>query len=249
MDEKLKARIFSLAQKYETPDFLTADPAQFMHRYSDVRDAETAAFIASALAFGRREQILSHVERILSAAGKSPAQWVLSGDWERFFDSGEKSFYRMFSHNDMRIFFASLRSILRSSQDGTFGSFFRERQKALGGLLHIAVASAFSADCRIVPHGKGSAAKKINMLLRWFVRQNSCVDLGIWDWASADCLLMPLDTHVMAQATELNLIEKSVSGKVRAADLKTAILPKDPVRADFALFGLGVEKSQEKISL
>lgn len=90
------------------------------------------------------------------------------------------------------------------------------------------------------------------MFLRWMVRDNSPVDLGLWTWYPKQDLLMPLDTHVMQEATNLELIPPAQSGKPRAASLKTAVqlteclrqvFPDDPVRADFALFGLGADKS------
>ena len=90
------------------------------------------------------------------------------------------------------------------------------------------------------------------MMLRWLVRKDSPVDLGIWTWFSQENLLMPLDTHVMSESYKLNLLLKTPSGKEKSASLKTAIIltevmkevfPLDPVRADFALFGLGVDEN------
>ena len=85
MTEELKVRLVRLADIYESPSFLTDDPAQFMHRYGDIRDAELAAFIAANLAFGRRTLILQHVELILAAAGDSLAEWIAGGGYERLF--------------------------------------------------------------------------------------------------------------------------------------------------------------------
>ena len=75
-----------------------------MHRYERVREVETVAFIAANLAFGRREQILSHVELILSAAGASPVDWILSKKYDDFFPENDHSFYRMYTNRDMRAF-------------------------------------------------------------------------------------------------------------------------------------------------
>ena len=253
MDEKTKTLIQTLAQQYETAAFLTADPSQFMHRYTDARDAETAAFIAANLAFGRREQILSHTERILAAAGNSPAEWILREEYRRFFVNGNSSFYRIFSDTDMLLFCDSLRRFLRESTDGTLGGFFRPRFFSESTAhYHTVIARAFPADCRLVPHTADSASKRLNMLLRWLVRRRSAVDLGLWDFLSSERLLMPLDTHVMHQSTELGFFERTRTGKIRQATLKAAvqlteamreIFPDDPVRADFALFGLGVNKA------
>ena len=247
---ELAEKLIALACKYESADFLKKDPSQFMHRYSTVREAEAVAFIAANLAFGRREQILSHVEQILQAAGSSPCDWILSQKYKDFFPENQVSFYRMYTNTDMRLFFDGLCSILKNGD--TIGSYFKEKwakaiespfQEKQKSYLHQVIASAFPENCSLLPHSKDSAAKKVNMLLRWLVRDNSPVDLGLWTWFSKKDLLMPLDTHVMQQANELGLINS------KSANLKTAIeltkkvagiFPDDPVKADFALFGLGV---------
>lgn len=262
---ELAEKLIGLACKYESADFLKKDPSQFMHRYSTVREAEAVAFIAANLAFGRREQILSHVEQILQAAGSSPCDWILSQKYKDFFPENQVSFYRMYTNTDMRLFFDGLCSILKEGE--TIGSYFKEKwlshkkaeippassvdlpaaKKGRDKIyLHQVIASAFPENCSLLPHSKDSAAKKVNMLLRWLVRDNSPVDLGFWTWFSKKDLLMPLDTHVMQQANELGLINS------KSANLKTAIeltkkvagiFPDDPVKADFALFGLGVDTS------
>lgn len=245
VSQELKLKLAELAEKFETKAFLAKDPSKFMHRYADIRDAELVAFIAANMAFGRREQILAHVEEILTAAGKSPSEWLLNAGYEAFFKGGVRSFYRMYSHDDFRIFFDALRVILEGSE--TLGEFVRARYS--GGFLHETVCGIFPENCKLIPHSKTTAAKKVNMLLRWLVRKNSPVDLGLWDWFPQEKLLMPLDTHVMQEATRLGLLEPSASGKPKAANLKTAIeltnamkeiFPDDPTKADFALFGLGV---------
>ena len=94
--------------------------------------------------------------------------------------------------------------------------------------------------------GKNSACKRTNMFLRWMVRQNSPVDLGIWTWYSPKNLIIPLDTHVLQQAKKLNLLPQSATACFKTAILLTEKLsyyfPDDPVKGDFALFGLGVSE-------
>jgi len=247
---QLAEKLIELACKYESADFLKKDPSQFMHRFNNVRESEAVAFIAANLAFGRREQILSHVEQILEAAGRTPVDWILSQKYKDFFPENEVSFYRMYTNTDMRLFFDGLRSILEKGE--TIGSYFKEKwaetikssfQERQKIYLHQVIASSFSADCKLLPHSKDSAAKKVNMLLRWLVRDNSPVDLGLWTWFSKKDLLMPLDTHVMQQSNELGLINSKSANLKTALELTkkvTEVFPSDPVKADFALFGLGV---------
>ena len=303
MDKALKDRLIYLADTYETEAFLEKDPSRFMHRYADREDQTVAAFIAAALAFGRREQILSHVEHILALAGNSPADWIAGGGWEASFPESRQSFYRMYTYSAMRSLFTSLREIERQ---GTMEAYFKKKYEAAnlegkrgagtlkaaggataggqgadgggttgtgGGKLdgcgrlaahggqdkgarqtpHLCqvIARCFPDGCTPVPHSDGCAFKKLNMFLRWMVREPSPVDLGLWaSWYGRADLLMPLDTHVMQEATRLGLLAPSAGGKARTASFKCALeltdrmaeaFPGDPVRGDYALFGLGVD--------
>ena len=114
-------------------------------------------------------------------------------------------------------------------------------------LLQI-IADAF-AECRAVPGKAGSANKRTNMFLRWMVRTNSPVDVGLWTWFSPADLLIPLDTHVLRQAKKLGLIsERNAATEKTARELTEAlkqIWPDDPCRGDFALFGLGISERSE----
>ena len=253
---ELARELPELANKFESADFLKKDPSQFMHRYSRVSDIEAVSFIAANLAFGRREQILSHVEKILEAANPSPADWILSKKYNDFFPENKKSFYRMYTNSDMRLFFDGLCTILE--EGGTLGDFFRKKWENVKKsadqanqkiFLHQVISDSFSKDCALLPHSKDSAAKKVNMMLRWLVRDNSPVDLGLWTWFSKKELLMPLDTHVMRQSNELGLINSKTANLKTAIELtkKVAeIFPDDPVKADYALFGLGIASQEAR---
>ena len=256
MTDELKKRIMLLAQKYEVNEFLNDDPSRFMHRYSAVVDKEVVAFLAANLAFGNRKQILSHIEIILSCitdSNLSPREWILSERYKSFCENDlHKTFYRMYTYQDLLLFFDAIRAILQESE--SLGNYFRQKwlisQNKNEPYLHQLVAKSFPKECALISHCKSGAAKKLNMLLRWLVRDNSPVDLGLWKWYDKKKLLIPLDTHVMSVAHSWGLI------KSKGANLKTAIeltdkmrnvFPDDPVKADFALFGLGVNtRSQDE---
>lgn len=280
MNKDLKEKLIFLADKYENPNFLEKDPSRFMHDFSDSLEQEIVAFIAANLSFGRREQILLHIEMILNdfkTKNLLPSEWILSENYKNFFTQENKSFYRMFTHNDMILFFGGIKKILE--EDKTLENHVKKRieqfdlqnfqfdkkselfpeqnlqfnKKSQKIFPCKIIALDFDLKCKIIPHTMQSADKRINMFLRWMVRKNSPVDLGLWNsWFSQKNLLMPLDTHVMQQATNLGLILPSKSGKILNASLKTAIslteklkevFPDDPVKADFALFGYGVSTS------
>ena len=145
---------------------------------------------------------------------------------------------RFYSYDDMQIFFGELAEILREA--GSLGEYFKLKK----GVLHEIVSSSFPKSA-IVPKGRSSANKRIHMFLRWMVRQDSPVDLGLWKWADPAALLIPLDVHVMQEAVGLGLLPQGASASRKTAELLTAamqeVFPGDPCRGDFALFGLGVD--------
>lgn len=185
---------------------------------------------------------------------------------------GRPKFYRFFSHGDMAALFRALGRILEQSP--SLGEFFRRRFVSVlppnletpgvnpnpangrpangtvrAPLLAPIVCGAF-AECAVVPQGKTTANKRINMFLRWMVRTNSPVDLGIWDWYRPSDLIIPLDTHVLQESRRLGLLPEKSAGTLKTAVLLTDVFrlvwPDDPCRGDFALFGLGVDQSRTR---
>ena len=266
MTPELAKHLQNLAEKYETTSFCDSDPSQFLRWYpiSRTADVECASFIAAMLAFGNRKQFIPKIRQILELADSSSGgitHWCLAG--APGFPTGEKKFYRFYSYDDMHNLFADLAAIFH--QSSTLGEYIkgkafpclqpaslssatpssglkRRPQRPLTLADHISNAFPNSA---IVPKGKNSANKRIHMFLRWMVRQNSPVDLGLWQWANPAELLIPLDVHVMQEAVELGLLPSNAKATARTAQQLTAELakafPSDPTRADFALFGLGVD--------
>ena len=256
MDERLCNQLRYLAEKYETADFLKKDPSQFMHRFSEPREQEIVALISACLAFGRRDQILRHVELILDECGESAFEWIKSEGYTRMFPESDKSFYRTFSFLSMRLLCSGIRDMLES--DGSIGEWCRRKymENSSGAHLSKIIAAHFPDECKIIPHSETTAAKRLNLFLRWMVRGPSPVDLGLWSWYPKTELLIPMDVHVVQEATRLGLIEGTASGKIRNPTMKMAVdlsekmksvFPDDPTRADFALFGLGVDADLETV--
>lgn len=258
MTKELKQKLIALADKYETKEFYNGDPSQFLLRYGrdDVCNTEAAAFIAAMLSFGSRAQFIPKINQILTIAESQSgtvSSWLKSGSFRIGFPCGEKKFYRFYSYDDMQIFFEELSEVLCSAK--TFGDFFRklyeenfckkETLSCCGSLLAGLISDAFKKSA-IVPKGKTSANKRIHMFLRWMVRQNSPVDVGFWNWGDPSKLIIPLDIHVLQEAVKLELIPEGSAASFKTARTLTQIMnqvfPGDPSRADFALFGLGVDK-------
>ena len=298
VQKELKEKLQKLALKYETPDFTLSDPSQFLRFYplSQKTEVECAAFIASMLSFGNRNQFIPKIQKILQyAADFSPSSqtplstWLLAGTPN--FPRGPQKFYRFYSFDDLRIFFNEISTILynHNSLGDYFNSIYEGKDfpslqspkdfsatpssgdtpqrpdTVLSESLEVCpphsskkstevcplhldkiISQAFPKS-KIVPKGKNSANKRIHMFLRWMVRQNSPVDLGIWSWYPQSQLIIPLDVHVMQESIKLGLLpEKSKASYKTALELTnqlSEIFPGDPCRGDYALFGYGVDKS------
>ncbi len=234
-------------------------------------DVEVASFIAAMLAFGNRKQFIPKIRQVLETSERSlgsVSEWLKTEAYKKDFPHGEAKFYRFYSYDDMQIFFGELTDILK--QADSLGEFFhkkytarpvveyggacietyynresvKNRAERVGLGLSSIISSSFPKSA-LVPKGRNSANKRIHMFLRWMVRRNSPVDLGLWEWADPAGLLMPLDVHVMQEAVKLGLIPEGAAASRKTAECLIAALaevfPGDPCRGDFALFGLGVD--------
>jgi len=268
MTPSLKTKLQALADKYEIESFVNADPSQFLRWYplAQTADVECASFIAAMLAFGNRKQFIPKIQQILQTADSSSgtiSAWLTAG--APYFPHGDKKFYRFYSYDDMHCLFKELANIL--NQSPTLGTHFMKIYKG-GESLPLAPNVPFSAtpssgdtpqrpaldqiisaafpESAIVPKGKNSANKRIHMFLRWMVRDNSAVDLGLWNWYPKSELLIPLDVHVMEEGINLGLLPENAKASRKTAVQLSAQLaeafPGDPSRGDYALFGLGVDE-------
>ncbi|MBQ1710480.1 MAG: TIGR02757 family protein [Treponema sp.] len=267
MTPELKEKLRNLANKYENKDFIKEDPSQFLYWYDLKGDGplavELSSFIAAMLAFGSRKQFIPKIQEILIQAdgfnankgGQTPqsiVNWLLAG--ASTFPHGTQKFYRFYSYDDMHVFFGELADIVKK-----YGSLGQAVQKKMQGGTDptegtdpsnnsknpAEYLSSLFPKSKIVPKGKNSANKRIHMFLRWMVRQNSPVDIGIWTWVKPADLLIPLDVHVMQEAVGLGLLPQKASASRKTASFLTSameeVFPGDPARADFALFGLGID--------
>ena len=232
------------ADLYETPDFLDGDPSLFMHQVSGCKNQEAMAFIAACLSYGRRPQFMKKIHAILEWTGGDVDAWVRNGLFENHFRTDDQScFYRLFTHATMYRYLCTYQHILH--EYGTLGQYVRRR--ASDGFSAVAaITQAFSDDgpCIVVPRNMQSACKRVCMFLRWMVRSNSPVDIGLWaDFIDRRTLIMPLDTHVLQQSIHLGLLNSKTTTMASAQRLTAKlaeIFPDDPLKGDFALFGYGV---------
>ena len=216
---------------YHRADFIQSDPVQFPHRYTLKQDIEVSGLLTAIMSFGNRKQILKKADELHGLMGDSPYQYVLSCQWEKDFPSGAtNSFYRMLSYADFYGYFRRL--YIAYTQ-------FESLEEAL--MLYPGIP--MEKLCAFLEVSAKSSQKKLNMFLRWMIRRDSEVDLGIWESFDRRDLIVPLDTHVCRVAHYFKLTDTETFSLKNARQITAAlatVFPDDPCLGDFALFGLGV---------
>ncbi len=250
MTDQTREKLLDCARKFETADFLSADPSFFMHQVSGTLNAEATAFVAASLAFGSRSQFMPLIASILEAAKGEMDSFIRSGAFESAAVlAGDGVFYRFYSRAQMRAFLARFREIL--VREGSLGAALRRRAPSCA-LDAVKILCDLFADTAIVPKDASSACKRLCMFLRWMVRPSSPVDLGLWaDFIDPATLIMPLDVHVLRQSRALGLVSCASPSMATARRLTATladIFPGDPLKGDFALFGLGISQADEPYS-
>ena len=246
---ELKSFLDEKVDKYNTPDFIELDPIQIPHLYSGKEDIEIAGFLTANISWGNRKMIIRNAKRMMELLGNSPYDFIMSHE-EIHLEKLDGFVHRTFNSNDFSYFIKALQYIYRykNGLEGIFNKYCTEDslQPAIHQLNNIFFELPHQA--RTVKHiadpNKGSAAKKINMFLRWMVRKdNKEVDFGIWKSISPSILSCPLDVHSGNVARKLELItrKQNDSKAVYELDMNLREMDRnDPVKYDFALFGLGV---------
>jgi uncharacterized protein (TIGR02757 family) len=233
-----------LASKYETKEFLKGDPSWFMHQVKGDSNQELFAFIASSLSYGKRNLFFPKIQKIFDFAEGDVFNWVKSGEFRRDIPNNDNCYYRLYTNNTLYSFLESLKELI--DQYSTLSNFVH--QESIDGYSAIIAITRYFSNHgieSIIPKNASSACKRVCMFLRWMVRDNSPVDLGLWPFIDKRTLIIPLDTHVLEEACNLNLLQSrttsmSVARKLTAKLANT--FPDDPTKGDFALFGYGINK-------
>ncbi len=244
--KELKQFLDFKAEFYENPDFITSDPIQIPHRFDRKQDIEIAAFFSALLAWGNRKMIIRNASRLMELMDNSPYDFISNhedSDLSRF----EGFVHRTFNEIDLLYYIHSLKKIY-SDYGGLEKQFNKSEDLNIQIHNFKKLFMSFDAPIRSGKHlgdpSKGSAAKRLHMFLRWMVRSNAKgVDFGIWKDVSSSKLYCPLDIHSGNVARKLNLLQRKQNDQKALQELSIALKkldPRDPVKYDFALFGLGV---------
>ncbi len=251
--ERLKSFLDSLVERYQKPEFIHTDPICIPHRYSKKQDIEIAGFWTAILSWGLRKTIINKATELFSLMDNSPYDFILNHsekDRQKFL--GFK--HRTFQPTDTLYFLTFLQQYYRDFQ--SLEDAFIQDHKGKTKLcltrfnqLFFSLPFAPSRTSKHIPTPqKRSACKRLNMFLRWMVRSNKAgVDFGIWQRIKPSQLFIPLDIHVERAARKLNLITRKQTDWNTVLELTQVLKkfdPLDPVKYDFALFGMGILESK-----
>lgn len=251
-DEALKVYLDELVVQHNRLDFISDDPIQIPHQFSQLQDIEITGFWVAMLAWGQRKTIINKANELVKLMDNTPYDFIVNHtekDRERFLTFK----HRTFQATDTLYFLEFLQQFYRqydSLETAFLAPNLMDDETVEPALIHFQKQffSLPNAPKRTQKHiatpTRNSTCKRLNMFLRWMVRKDeSGVDFGCWNKIKPAQLLMPLDVHVERVARRLNLIQRKQRDWKTVLELTERLRqfdPDDPVKYDFALFGMGV---------
>lgn len=238
------------ANRINRPEFIYNDPVQFPRRFSKLQDIEIAAFLSAIIAWGRRTMICRDCERMLNLMDNEPFAYVMDCGYEDLDPS--LNIHRTFFARHLQYFLRGLNRIYRDF--GSLDAFATSLRvgdteapawKLVEEMEKVMRDENNGENCsQCLPVNLDSTAlKRVNMALRWLVRDDGIVDMGVWKSIPKSKLYIPLDVHVGNTARNLGILERRANDRKSVDNLTAAlrsIRPEDPVFYDYALFGIGI---------
>jgi len=246
---ELKEFLDQKVLQYNQPEFIDSDPIQIPHQFSQKEDREIAGFFAAMFAWGNRKMIINKSNDLMDRMGNSPYDFVMNYSKNQF-DKIDDFKHRTFNSQDLDFYLRSLQNIYKNHQGleavFQFSPDDKDTFHAIENFRKYFLETPHLARSQkhLSSPANNSAAKRLNMMLRWFVRNdNQGVDFGIWKNAKPAQLVCPLDVHSGNVARKLGLLTRKQNDWKAAIELHENLIklnPEDPTSYDFALFGLGV---------
>lgn len=255
MDYELKELLDTEAKRINSKDFIEKDPVQFPRRFERLQDIEIAGLLSAIIAWGNRKMICRDAERMLNLMDNEPYLYVMDEGYEDL--DPAMNLHRTFFGRNFQYFLRGMHRIykdygsldafsqtVRAGEDeAPAWKLVEEMQKVMSDVN----GGETCSQCLPV-NLKQTALKRINMALRWFVRDDGIVDMGVWKSIPKSKLFIPLDVHVGNVSRELGLLTRKANDR-KSVELLTSTLrefrPDDPAIYDYALFGIGVSRNAE----
>lgn len=257
INQQLAALLEEKYREFNRPEFLLDDPISIPHQFERLQDIEIIGFWTAMLSWGQRKTILRNARELIRLMDGAPLDFVLNHeekDRQRFADFK----HRTFQYPDTLYFLEFFQQYYRSHQslEDAFARFLQPQDTTIEPALtgfHELFFSLPEAPKRTKKHvaspAKNASCKRLNMFLRWMVRNDGAgVDFGLWQRIGTYRLLIPLDVHVERIARGLGLLTRKNTDWKAVLELTEnlrAFDPEDPVKYDFALFGMGVLEKNE----
>ncbi|MGE5355437.1 MAG: TIGR02757 family protein [Deltaproteobacteria bacterium] len=257
-NSQIKEKLDFYHDKYNREEFIKGDPISIPHLFTKIQDIEIAALLTSVIAWGRRTMIINNASKLMDLMDNSPFEFIinhLESDRKRFLDFK----HRTFQTTDILYFLEFLQWYYQNNV--TLENAFLAGKNDAGFEMKLSLEKFhnlfFSMDT--APHRtkkhiptpvRKSTCKRLNMFLRWMVRNDDRgVDFGLWKKIKPSELMIPIDVHVERYARKFGLLERKQRDWQAVEELTSNLRlydPDDPVKYDFALFGIGVMEGENE---
>lgn len=249
MNKEIKELLDNEAERINNPDFIERDPVQFPRRFESLQDIEIVSFLAATLAWGNRKMICRDIEKMIALMDYQPYYYMMEEGYEDL--NPALNIHRTFFASHLKHFLKGLRKIYK--EFGSIDDFAKahkigEEEAPAWKLVELLnrkleEENGCSSNRCLPLNLKQSALKRVNMALRWLVRDDGIVDLGVWKSIPKSKLYIPMDVHVGNVSRELGLLTRKQNDRKSVEELTEVLRnfrPDDPAIYDFALFGIGI---------
>ena len=255
MRKRIKELLDAKWETYEVHDFVKDDPIRIPEQFSRKEDKEISGFLAATIAWGQRPTILKNAQSLAERMDHSPYEFIMEAGQKEF--KALKGFvHRTFNEVDLFYFVEALQRLYKEGEglEAAFAEGYQNTGSMKGAIGHFRskffeLGPPGRTSKHVSDPERGSSAKRINMFLRWMVRSSERgVDFGIWKSIPASALMLPLDTHTGNIARKLGILERKQNDWKAVEEVMEELRkmdPNDPVKYDFALFGMGVYEKEE----
>ncbi|MBE0639873.1 MAG: TIGR02757 family protein [Bacteroidales bacterium] len=249
--DQLKLHLDQKVVQYNAIQFIETDPISIPHQFTKKEDIEISGFLAATLSWGQRVTIINNAKKLMVWMDHQPHDFILNFS-EKDLKPFRKFVHRTFNGEDCEYFLWALKNIYQhyASLENAFTKNFTASEpntkKAIINFRNrfFGFQPVHRAQKHVADPAKNASAKRLNMFMRWMVRKDDArVDFGIWNKIKPSQLICPLDTHSGRAARKLGLLNRNANDWQAAEELTASLArfnPQDPVKYDFALFGLGV---------
>lgn len=265
--KSLKGKIDLIYREYHSPEYLSIDPLVCVRQYGESQHVEIVGFVAACLSYGKVENIIASINTLLDAMGSSVTDFVFSTSYKKKKECLKNFYYRFNNGDDIALLFQTIHYIYQKfgSLENLFIHCFEKSNFEFKDALHSFVQTFLEYGHGItkkeLPRSFkfllptplcGSACKRLNMYLRWMIRENDGIDMGVWKSISPQFLVIPVDTHIARVARYFGLTRRNSADWKTAEEITAhlrAISPDDPVKYDFSLCRFGMKLFNGKKSV